>query len=56
MAWEEVWEPKKIDGLGIKRVRDIKKAILTKWLWRFGKEDRNLWRKVIAEIYGLANF
>ena len=28
-------------------------ALLGKWMWRFGREDSHLWRKVIVAKYGL---
>ncbi|TYK10100.1 protein PIR [Cucumis melo var. makuwa] len=28
-------------------------ALLTKWLWRFSKEEASLWRRLIVAIYGL---
>lgn len=40
-------------GLGIKSLKCNNKALLGKWLWRFGIERDNLWRKVIVAKYGL---
>lgn len=32
VAWENVCKPKKMGGLGITRVKEVNKALLTKWL------------------------
>ena len=29
------------------------KALLAKWIWRFGKEQSSLWKKVLCTKYGL---
>lgn len=31
----------------------MNKALLSKWLWRFGVEEDSLWRRVIALKYGV---
>lgn len=55
IAWNDICKPKRLGGLGITRIRDINKALLSKWLWHFGKEPDSLWRQVIACKYGLSN-
>lgn len=52
MAWSKVCKPKAYGGLGIRRIRTTNKTLLSKWLWRFGRERENLWRQVIASKYG----
>ena len=37
----------------MKNVILFNKALLGKWLWRFGVEDSHLWRRVIVAKYGL---
>lgn len=36
VAWEDICKPKYLGGLGIKWIRDMNKALFTKWTWRFG--------------------
>ena len=43
-----------VGGLGIRRVGLFNKALLGKWLWRFGIENHRLWRQVIVDKYGEA--
>ena len=38
-------------GLGIRKLTTFNKALLGKWLWRFGKEEDRLWRRVVASKY-----
>lgn len=53
--WEDMCKPKKMGGLGITRVREVNKALLTIWLWRFSHEKESLWRQVVAEKCGVIN-
>ncbi|KAK2649324.1 hypothetical protein Ddye_016813 [Dipteronia dyeriana] len=43
---------KKKGGLGIGRIPDKNKALLSKWIWRFGGEEGTLWRKMVCAKYG----
>ena len=52
VVWEKVCLPLEIDGLGIRKLVHFNKALLRKWLWRFGREGTHLWRRVIASKYG----
>ena len=42
VSWATVTLPKSIGGLGIGSLRDKNKALLYKWLWRFGSEESSL--------------
>ena len=39
-------------GLAIRSLRSFNKALLRKWLWRFGNERQASWRRVIEAKYG----
>jgi len=53
VKWEEVIMSKAQGGLGIKNLSIQNTSLLQKWLWRFCCEDTALWRRFIAEKYGL---
>ena len=40
-------------GLEIGSFRQKNIALLTKWFWRFSKEETSLWRRLIVAIYDL---
>ena len=44
--------PKANGGLGIRKLTTFNKALLGKWLWRFGVEENRLWRRVVALKFG----
>ena len=43
---------KEKEGLGIRKIVLLNKALLGKWIWRFAFEDDILWKKVIGVKYG----
>jgi hypothetical protein len=51
--WSQVCQPIHLGGLGIRNLRIFNKALLGKWLWRFGNEREALWRQVIVAKYGI---
>ena len=52
-SWDQVCSPITYGGLGVKNLILFNKALLGKWLWRFGAEESHLWRRVIAAKYGV---
>ena len=48
----KVCEPIQNGGLGLKDLQRFNRALLGKWLWRYGMERDALWRQVVAAKYG----
>jgi hypothetical protein len=53
--WDSICKHKKFGGLGIGRMKDKGLSLMAKWLWRFGREESSLWKKVLCAKYGLSN-
>ena len=52
LSWDKVCLPIANSGLGIRKLTTFNKALLGKWLWRFGIEENRLWRRVLALKFG----
>ena len=52
VGWDKVCAPIANGGIGIRKLTTFNKALLGKWLWRFGKEENQLWRRVKASKFG----
>uniref|UniRef100_A0A251RWC4 Putative reverse transcriptase domain, Reverse transcriptase zinc-binding domain protein n=1 Tax=Helianthus annuus TaxID=4232 RepID=A0A251RWC4_HELAN len=51
VAWDRVASPKKMGGIGIRNLREVNIALLSKWGWRFKTEKDNMWVKVVSAIH-----
>ena len=51
IGWDKICAPIANGGLGIRKLTTFNKALLGKWLWRFGKEEDQLWKRVVASKY-----
>uniref|UniRef100_A0A2N9F7C8 Reverse transcriptase domain-containing protein n=1 Tax=Fagus sylvatica TaxID=28930 RepID=A0A2N9F7C8_FAGSY len=52
VGWDKVCTPKEVGGLGVRSLILTNKALLGKWLWRFGMEGDHLWRRVLMAKFG----
>ena len=52
VGWDKVCASLKNGGLGVKKLTTFNKALLGKWLWRFGIEETRLWRRVVPLKFG----
>lgn len=41
--------------LDLRSIRDLNKALLAKWLWRFGIERDSLWCHVVVDRFGMSS-
>lgn len=53
VSWKSICRPVEHGGLGIYSIPETNRALLSKWLWKFGLEDQALWRRVVAAKYGV---
>lgn len=52
IAWKTVCTDKKVGDLGIKNLKRMNLALLTKLGWRMAKERESLWAKILWAKYG----
>ena len=52
LGWDKVCMFMADGSLGIRKLTTFNKALLGKWLWRFGIEENRLWRRVVALKFG----
>lgn len=55
MAWAEVTKAKSKGGLGSVPIHLRKEALLCKWGWRFGRESKALWVRILSAKYGVSD-
>jgi hypothetical protein len=53
VKWSVVCSPVRVGGLGLRSLVLFNKALLGKWLWRFGVERLSFWREIIGAKYGV---
>ena len=52
IKWENVCRCKMKGGIGIRSLNVMNKALLSKWAWRFAKEENTVWKTIISLKYG----
>uniref|UniRef100_A0A2N9J257 Reverse transcriptase domain-containing protein n=1 Tax=Fagus sylvatica TaxID=28930 RepID=A0A2N9J257_FAGSY len=50
--WSQICAPLRHGGLAVRDLKSFNKALLGKWLWRYGSEREALWRLVVDAKYG----
>ena len=53
VAWDKVCSPIPQGGLGVRHLIPFNRALLGKWLWRYGLEEMHLWGRVLVAKYGV---
>lgn len=56
VAWDVVCPPKETGGASIRSLQVMNKALLCKWLWRFGHKEESLWHQVIVAKFRIEEF
>ena len=54
VKWDTVCSPIAKGGLGVRKLVTFNRALLGKWLWRFGVEGNRLWKRVLVARHGAA--
>uniref|UniRef100_A0A2N9FB34 Alpha-N-acetylglucosaminidase tim-barrel domain-containing protein n=2 Tax=Fagus sylvatica TaxID=28930 RepID=A0A2N9FB34_FAGSY len=52
VKWDTICSPIADGGLGVRKLVPFNRALLGKWLWRFGEEGDRLWKRVLIARYG----
>lgn len=55
VSWERVYTPKDKGGASLHCLQSMNKALVCKWLWRFGLKVGSLWRQVVFAKFGLVD-
>lgn len=50
--WGEVTKRKNQGGLGVRDLGEVNDCMLLKWWWRYGSDDKALWKSVVCSRYG----
>ncbi|XP_028077559.1 uncharacterized protein LOC114279501 [Camellia sinensis] len=52
VKWKEVTNSKNQGGLGVRDLGEANECLLLMWWWRYGSDDKALWKSVIYSRYG----
>ena len=53
VGWDTVCLSKRKGGLGLGTISVMNKALLAKWIWRYGNGPDTLWKRVLKAKYDL---
>ncbi|RVW28164.1 Calcium-transporting ATPase 10, plasma membrane-type [Vitis vinifera] len=56
VSWEKVCVSKEKGGLGLRKIAQLNKALLGKWVWRFARAKDEMWKRVLVAKYGQEDF
>ncbi|WJZ95777.1 hypothetical protein VitviT2T_014517 [Vitis vinifera] len=56
VSWEKVCVSKEKGGLGLRKIVQLNKALLGKWVWRFARAKDEMWKRVLVAKYGQEEF
>ncbi|RVW29977.1 putative ribonuclease H protein [Vitis vinifera] len=56
VSWEKVCVSKEKGGLGLRKIVQLNKALLGKWVWRFASARDGMWKRVLVAKYGQEDF
>ncbi|XP_028085590.1 uncharacterized protein LOC114286614 [Camellia sinensis] len=51
VQWREATKSKWQRGLGVRDLGEVNDCLLLKWWWRYGNEDKALWKSVLCSRY-----
>ncbi|KAK1286517.1 hypothetical protein QJS10_CPB20g01045 [Acorus calamus] len=54
VKWEFVCLPKTMGGLGVRKLKEMNLALLSKWTWQWMAKPDSLWVRLFRERYSLA--
>ncbi|GJW16498.1 hypothetical protein Tco_0020631 [Tanacetum coccineum] len=52
VSWRNVLASKDKGGLGVSSFFALNRALMFKWVWRFGNDNNSLWASVIKALHG----
>jgi len=51
IAWDKIYQPKKLGGLGLRKTKAVNLAFQCKLAWKVMQEKENLWVAIMTAKY-----